>query len=497
MAITTIKASKATPSKALDYITDKGKAALVSTYKLDPSQDLAEQMMATARIWGKAQEEDDRKYYHLKISFAPQDWTRNGGPLTEQEALQIGMDIMEEFCPGNESVGSVHTDQAHLHFHGVINAVDLETGKMMDMRRSEYRRMKDRVQEICAERGLTAIDWRQATKDKRAREQQPDDAVTQTFAEKGLQERGKAVWKDDLRNIIDQAATSCTTMDEFRAQLLENGVTLTRCTDQTISYKLGDHRACRGDTLGADYTVAAIRDALAHNCEPGQIRKGRLDDMIATAAGKAAGGEPVSLERRQMARAAGRLAGVPRGDIDAMCDHAPKATWEEKQQIWNECLDMKAEMWEDWRRRNEENAEKLKKAYDKIWEIRRYEWLMDPRNRRASLIDLVVGLIYFSRNDRIFVAQAELDRLKEQQQRLREEAAALKSRGNKAFEKLREKGLIREEYQAAVQELNGRAEQVAQSAQTGTRRPRVDFSKMSEQERLEYYQAQIRAQRGR
>ena len=40
MAIVTIKASKATPGKALDYITDKGKAAFVSYLHLDPSQDL-------------------------------------------------------------------------------------------------------------------------------------------------------------------------------------------------------------------------------------------------------------------------------------------------------------------------------------------------------------------------------------------------------------------------------------------------------------------------
>ena len=118
MAIVTIKASKATPGKALEYITDKGKAAMIGAHQLDPNQDLAKQMMMTAKLWGKA------------------------------EAMEIGTRIMLEFFPGSESVGSVHTDKDHLHFHGVINAVDMQSGKMVDMRDADYRRLKDRVQEI-------------------------------------------------------------------------------------------------------------------------------------------------------------------------------------------------------------------------------------------------------------------------------------------------------------------------------------------------------------
>ena len=460
MAIVTIKASKATPGKALDYITDKGKAALVSVYQLDPSQDLAKQMMGTAKLWGKAQDEDARKYYHLKISFDPKDWTRNGGPLTEREALQIGMQIMREFCPGSESAGSVHTDKDHLHFHGVINAVDLQTGKMLDMRNSDYRRLKDRVQEICAERGLTAIDWRKATKEKRAREGQSWEAVDETFAEKGLKARGQATWKGELRAKIDAAVKSSCSMDEFRAKLQASGVTLTRCTEQTISYKLGDHKACRGDALGGDYTVAAIRDALDHNQEQADPeRKPSLNDRLASI--QASGYDRViGLDERQQLRELGRLAGFKRSEIDQWCDEAPRATWEEKQKAWDSYKAAKAEFWDEYAIRQQALRNEIDAAYKRRRKVKNAEWALNPRNRRSSLFGVIFAAIYLSRNDSSAMIDREIQELKRAQQQLRRDMATFKADTGEAVETLREKGLSLDAYMASVQRMQSIADQI-------------------------------------
>lgn len=460
MAIVTIKASKATPGKALDYITDKGKAALVSVYQLDPSQDLAKQMMGTAKLWGKAQDEDARKYYHLKISFDPKDWTRNGGPLTEREALQIGMQIMREFCPGSESAGSVHTDKDHLHFHGVINAVDLQTGKMLDMRNADYRRLKDRVQEICAERGLTAIDWRKATKEKRAREGQSWEAVDETFAEKGLKARGQATWKGELRAKIDAAVKSSCSMDEFRAKLQASGVTLTRCTEQTISYKLGDHKACRGDALGGDYTVAAIRDALDHNQEQADPeRKPSLNDRLASI--QASGYDRViGLDERQQLRELGRLAGFKRSEIDQWCDEAPRATWEEKQKAWDSYKAAKAEFWDEYAIRQQALRNEIDAAYKRRRKVKNAEWALNPRNRRSSLFGVIFAAIYLSRNDSSAMIDREIQELKRAQQQLRRDMATFKADTGEAVETLREKGLSLDAYMASVQRMQSIADQI-------------------------------------
>lgn len=459
MAIVTIKASKATPSKVLDYITDKGKAAFVSCLHLDPSQDLAQQMMATAKLWGKAQNEGDRKYYHLKIAFAPEDWVENGGTLTEREALQIGMAIMREFCPTSEGVGSVHIDKKHLHFHGVINAVDLERGKMLDMRNADYRRLKDRVQEVCAEKGLNAIDWRKATKDKRAREGQAAEPVTRTFAEKGLQERGKTVWKDELRSIIDQAAASCSSMDEFRAVLERQGVTLTRCTEQTISYKMGDYRACRGDTLGGDYTAEAIWNALEHNREEPELQeKSSLDALV----GGAKADRVISLEERQLYRELGRLAGFKRAEIDELCDQAPRATWEEKRAAWDSYKAAKAEFWDEYAIRQQALKNDIDAAYKRRRRVKNAEWALDPRNRRKSLFGVIYAGIVLARNDTRFMIEREIEQLKREQRTLRQDMAAFKANTGEAVETLREKGLSLDAYMASVQRMQSIADYIQQ-----------------------------------
>lgn len=455
MAIVTIKASKATPSKALDYITDKGKAAFVSCLHLDPSQDLARQMMATAKLWGKAQSEDARKYYHLKIAFAPEDWVENGGTLTEREALQIGMAIMREFCPTSEGVGSVHIDKKHLHFHGVINAVDLESGKMLDMRNADYRRLKDRVQEVCAEKGLNAIDWRKATKEKRAREGQSREAIDETFAEKGLKDRGKATWKDELRSIIDQAAASCSSMDEFRAVLENHGVTLTRCTEQTISYKMGEHRACRGDALGGDYTAAAIRDALEHNDLDLEETRPSLDDLI-----RGAQARVIEPEEREALRELGRLAGFKRAEIDGWCDDAPRATWEEKQAAWARYKDAKAEFWSEYAIRQQAIRNEIDAAYKLRRKVKNAEWVLRPRNRRASLGSIIFAAIYLARHDSSLMLDIEIMRLKAEQEQLRRDMAAFKADSGEAVETLREKGLSLEDYMASVERMQGIADQI-------------------------------------
>lgn len=403
MAITILKSSKATPVKGMEYITNKGKAALVDALNLDPNRDYAYQMMNTAMLWDKAQDENSRKYYHFKLSFDPKDWTENGGTLTEQGAMEIGLQLIGEHFPTYEAVGAVHTDRKHLHFHGMINAVDLATGDMIHMNDREYRRFKDRAQEICAEHGLTTIDWREATAQKRAAEKQAKQPIEETFAEKGLKSRGKTPWKDELRTIVDQAVGKATTMDEFKKLLESRGVTLTRCTDKTISYKLGDHKACRGDTLGGDYTAQAIRDALNRNRTEPMAEQGkahaRLEDKMKYAANKGAAinnNQHLTEADREVFRAAGRQIGLKRSEIDEMCDNAAKATWKEKQAAWDAYKVSQNAFWDYY------NAEKarLRDEYRDHFEWRRkhrtfMEKLYHSHHRgvMASLFLLAVVLI--------------------------------------------------------------------------------------------------------
>lgn len=434
MPISTIKASKATPGKAINYILDKSKAGQWSVLSLDPYRDMGKQMMLTARMWEKAQDENDRKYYHLKISFHPDDWEKNGGVLTELEALQMCMEVVHEFFPEHECAGAIHTDKDHLHFHGIINAVNMGDGSMLDMRNAEYRKLKDRVNEIAVERGLSTIDWRKATARKRMEELQSDEPENLTFAEQGLRERGKASWKDAIRAIVDEAASSCCSMKEFQAALAQNGVELTRCTGATISYKLGGHRACRGDSLGGDYTAQAIRAALKHNQE-------RLQH-----------------EEREKYREWGRSAGMKREEVDALCDMASRATWAEKQKVWEAYKAAKNAFWEDYQARQRKISEAMDDAYLRRQKARDAEWILNPRNRRRSLGSIIFAAIVLKGTGPSNIADQDIALLKVQQAQLRKEAKEFSSRSSDALETLRTKGLSLDTYLMSVQNLQGIAE---------------------------------------
>lgn len=479
MPITKCSASKATPDKGINYILDpekviaKGNQGFFSMAN-DPEK-LAKQMMTTMHLWHKGYDPKERKYYHAKVAFSPTDRPENGGKLTKELANRYAAQYAAKTWPGREVVWAVQDHGTSIHIHFIVAACERDTGIKLDARNAEYRQWKDAAQDLAREYGLSTLDWRKATKEKRAREKQEDLPVKETFAEQGLASRNKTVWKDELRQIIDQAATSCSTMNEFREQLKAKGVTLTRNTEASISYRLEGHKACRGDTLGADYTAAAIRDALAHNREPAAVRAGNIDDLISNAAARSAGAA-VSLERRQMARDLGRVAGVTRAEIDAMCDRAPKASWAEKQEIWGECSVARDDFWREWNIQNEAIKKELDEAYKRRRRAKQHEWALDPRNKRSSLLGIIVALIFLCKNDDLMVEEIKINQLKRQQEQLRQEAAAFKAKSGKAAEKLREKGLTIDEYMANVKDLQKTADQIR----------RRNYQMLTPEERVEY-----------
>ena len=318
------------------------------------------------------------------------------------------------------------------------------------------------------------------TREKRMRENGKAAPVEETFAEKGLKERGEAAWKDELRSIIDEAAACCCTMDEFRTALRDRGVILTRCTEQTISYKLGDHKACRGDTLGDDYTVFSIEDALKHNAGdnfPTKQGKTALEDLIpADPSGRA-----VSGAERKLCREFGRVAGITRVEVDEICDDATKATWEEKQKVWAYSQQIRNKFWEDWKEKNKDVNTELSEAYRRRREAKKYEWLLNPYNRRASLLCVLVAYVYFSRHDFVSTIDSEIERLRQKQDRLREEAAVFKHKSDKAVATLRQKGLSLDEYVSAVEQMQKKAKKKV-----------VDFASMTPEERIQFYLEQVK-----
>lgn len=477
MAIMKPSHSKATPHRGIAYILDPEKVEAWGCQNLDTSRGgdsayLGRQMMETQHLHHKGFDPNERKYYHYKISFHPDDRDENGGPLTPELADKFARKYAADHWPGREVVWAIQGDGKARHIHFIVNAVELETGAKMDVKDAEWRQWKDDCQEMCRQFGLHDMDWRKATKEKRDKERFLEEPVELTKAEQGLKARGQSLWKDELREKIDRAAGICVDLPSFRAALEAEGVTLTRCTEQTISYKLGDHKAVRGDSLGGDYTMEAIRDALEHNRfnpVPGApVPEGRTYDLDAKVAqiqrqqrAEALGNRVIPGEERQMWREYGRLAGVLRSDIDWACDKAEKATWEEKQEAWANCKEAKQDFWDAYNIQQQYYRNHISDRYKELRRVKEAEWIMNPRNRRAGLISVIYASILLSRHDSSAQIKRDIENCKRAQADLRRHMQSFKADTQAAHETLREKNHPLEIYAGAVQQLQWRAEYLA------------------------------------
>ncbi len=460
MPIVTCEASKATPAKGLNYIFDPEKTLASGSWYLlseDP-REMAAQMMKTMHLHHKGWDKNERKYYHTKVSFDPRDLPENGGTLTVEKANSYAYKYAQTTWPGREVAWSVQHHGKAMHVHFIVAACDLSTGKKLDARRADYNKWKDRADGLAVEMGLSALDWREALAKKHDIERQDDVPVKETFAEQGIKARGSKTWKDEIRAVVDRAASHCESMSEFRAELERGGVIITRCSDTVISYKLGDHKAVRGDSLGGDYTAMAVRSALESNAKttvPDGGRRRSLDSVIGAAERVAeSGGRVIGRNERQVYRDAGRFAGMKRAEIDRMCDRSPIATWEEKQRVWNDYKAARERFWTEYNARKESLQNEIDEAYRHRRKVRDAEWAMNPRNRKITIIGSIVAAIFLAKTDSSETISQAISALKREQRELRDSVAEFKARNEGALGTLRQKNLPLDKYIGAVKQMH-------------------------------------------
>jgi hypothetical protein len=236
-------ASKANPNKGIAYITNAKKAVIVSELGLFPSKirPYAEQFRQTADYFCKALDENSRKYYHFKLSFSPND------EITPSEAHRIAEEHAQRYFEGNQCIIAVHVNTAHVHAHIIVNSVSYKNGDMLHISPQKYGRMKDGANELAEKYGFSTVDFRKPA------------SVRETTAEKQIKLKGGISWKEELREVIDEAKLKTNNMSDFEKWLDKYGVKLGRNTEKKISYLHPEiKKAIRGERLGADYTKGAV-----------------------------------------------------------------------------------------------------------------------------------------------------------------------------------------------------------------------------------------------
>lgn len=247
MPLLKAKSSKSTPSAVMQYVTNPEKAAYVSVQNLFEDEDYAEQFTETMRRFNKGKKYDERKYYHFKLSCDRKD------NVSPEEAHRFAEELTARLFPDCECVIATHTDTQTVHSHIVVNALNPLTGKKLRISRNDYTAMKDETNRLGAEMGFSEIDFRKRSEHKR------------TTEERHIILKGGTSWKEELREVIEEAKQQATTEQEFISHLALYGVTLTRSKTEYSFLHPKKQKAIRGRKLGENYTKTEVLNVINTN----------------------------------------------------------------------------------------------------------------------------------------------------------------------------------------------------------------------------------------
>jgi hypothetical protein len=231
----------------IDYVENPSKTdggRLITSYQCD-SRVADEQFILSKReyehITGRSQGSRDVLAYHVRQSFKP-------GEVSPEEANEIGRQLCLSFTKGRHAfVVATHIDRAHIHNHIIFNSTTLDcTHKFNDFKRSDraVRRISDL---LCAEHGLSVIE---------------NPAPSKGSYGDWLGDKKKPTQKDDLRKLIEEVIPTVSTFDDFLVKLRERSCVVSTKRRQPSLIAPGWKKPFRLDTLGDDYTEAAIRARL-------------------------------------------------------------------------------------------------------------------------------------------------------------------------------------------------------------------------------------------
>lgn len=251
MPLLKASAGKATPRKAITYITRKDKARFVDVQNLFGDEDYTEQFRQTAARFGKYTDYGERKYYHFKLS---PDRADHADPFMVQEYAKA---CAEKMFGGCECVIATHTDTQTVHAHMIVNAVHPITGRKLHFNDADYTRLKDMANDIGEQFGFSSLDFRKKAENNRTQD------------ERHIILKGGTSWKEELREVIEEGRQASTTPEEFEEHLKLYGVEITRSGKDYSYLHPQKQKPIRGKRLGENYSKEAIEHFI------GEKRHGR------------------------------------------------------------------------------------------------------------------------------------------------------------------------------------------------------------------------------
>ena len=236
-----------------------------------------EYIAQTGRLRGK----DDVIAYHLRQSFVP-------GEITPEEANRIGCELASRFTHGQHAyVVATHEDRRHVHSHIIISAVNLDCDRKFRNFWGSSKAIRRLSDTLCIQNGLSIIE-------------QPK-GHSKSY-NKWLGNEAKTSQRDGLREALDAAlARQPKDFEELMTMLQRGGWEVKRGKRIGLKGK-GQERFKRLDSLGEDYSEAALRAIIAgekehHPREKKTVQPMRQVNLLVDIQAKLQAGKGAGFER--------------------------------------------------------------------------------------------------------------------------------------------------------------------------------------------------------
>lgn len=221
MAIIKFVNTKPSLKKLIEYVSNVEKTEHISG-KDCMAISCYEEMIATKKLYKK---EDGRQQLHLIQSFDIKD------KVEAKVAHDIGMELAKYF-KGHQVLVATHTDKEHMHNHLVINSVNFENGKKINLSKKDLDKIKEYSNKLCKEKELSVIEIKSKVKDFKQNEYR--------VALKGQS------WKFKLINAIDYSMEHSKNKYQFIEQMNSLGYGVTWSKDRKyITYITPENMKCR------------------------------------------------------------------------------------------------------------------------------------------------------------------------------------------------------------------------------------------------------------
>lgn len=230
---------------------------------------------------GRHRGKDDVIAYHLRQSFVP-------GEITPEEANRIGCELASRFTHGQHAyVVATHEDRRHVHSHIIISAVNLDCDRKFRNFWGSSKAIRRLSDTLCIQNGLSIIE-------------QPK-GHSKSY-NKWLGNEAKTSQRDGLREALDAIlARQPKDFEELLTMLQRGGWEVKRGKRISLKGK-GQERFKRLDSLGEDYSEAALRAIIAgekehHPREKKTVQPMRQVNLLVDIQAKLQAGKGAGFER--------------------------------------------------------------------------------------------------------------------------------------------------------------------------------------------------------